>query len=182
VSLHEERLNRSRNLLFGCNDRLSLTPELKIPVSMRERKVKCRVTYSNEIENIEYEEYVERKIKKLRLVINDTIDYRYKFENRQLLNTLFDTRGHADEILIVRNGEITDTSFTNIIFLKKGKWFTPELPLLPGTRREDYLRKGIIHPKIIKVDNLPDYEEARLINSMRSIEESDSILLSDIIW
>jgi len=89
-------------------------------------------------------------------------------------------RGVCDEILVVKNGMITDTSFSNIIFLKKGTWYTPEYPLLPGTRRADYLQKNQIFPQVIKPEDLGQYEEARLINSMRSLEDADPIQISRI--
>jgi 4-amino-4-deoxychorismate lyase len=173
-------MNRSRKELFGCTNEIILSGYLSIPDEFRDIKTKCRVTYSVEIENIEYERYADKKIKLLKMVFDDAIDYRYKFRNRESLENLRALRGTADEILIIKNGKITDTSFTNIVFLKEGEWFTPEFPLLKGTRREDYLRTNRIREKIIRPGELYQYEEARLINSMRSLEESEPIETSNI--
>lgn len=180
ISLHEDRMNRSRKELFGCNSKLYLTDYLIITKEFGEIKTKCRVTYSESIENIEFESYPGKKISSLKIVYDDSIDYRYKFRNRESLENLRAMRGNADEILIVRNGQITDTSFSNIVFLKDGIWYTPEFPLLKGTRREDYLRTDLIREKIIHPGELFEYEEARLINSMRSLEEGESIEISNI--
>jgi 4-amino-4-deoxychorismate lyase len=181
INLHEERLNRFRLNLFGSCNQLLLRPLLRIPASLYEHKVRCRVTYSDTIENIEYEQYFSKNIRSLKLVWDDSIEYPYKYKNRDNLNNLLSMRCNADEILIVKNGMITDTSFTNIVFLKRGRWYTPELPLLAGTRRADYLKKKQILPAIIRPDDLNQYEEAKLINSMRSIEEVNSISISQII-
>ena len=178
--MHEDRMNRSRRELFGCINFLHLIDFQIIPMEFNNIKTKCRVTYSESIENIEFERYPGKKISSLKIIYDDSIDYRYKFRNREALENLCAMRGNADEILIVRNGQITDTSFSNIVFLKDGIWYTPEFPLLKGTRREDYLRTDRICEKIIYPGELFEYEEARLINSMCSLEESESIKISNI--
>jgi 4-amino-4-deoxychorismate lyase len=179
IPLHEERMKRSRQQLFGVSDLLSLS-RLSIPESLKYQKVKCRITYSFQIEEIAYEPYISKSIKSLKLVREDAIDYSHKYKNRDSLNRLLGMRGVYDEILVVKNGMITDTSFSNIILLKGGTWYTPEYPLLPGTRREFYLRKNQIFPRVIKPEDLGQYEEARLINSMRSLEDADPIQIAGI--
>ena len=47
----------------------------------------------------------------------DTIDYTYKSAHREELNALYAQKGMADDILIVRNGYLTDTSISNIALL-----------------------------------------------------------------
>jgi 4-amino-4-deoxychorismate lyase len=155
---------------------------LKIPEPMKSRTIRCRITYSRNVENIEYEPYNLRFIRSLKLVYEDAIDYSYKYKNRDSLNLLLNNRGGADEILIVRDGLITDTTFTNVVFLKEGNWYTPNAPLLPGTRREHYLQLKQIIPIEIKPADLPLFEEARLINAMRSIEDSNPIPISNIFF
>lgn len=179
IPLHEERMKRSRQLLFGILDPLLLSG-LSIPESLKDQKVKCRITYSFQIEDIAYEPYIYKSIKSLKLVREDAIDYSHKYKNRESLNKLLGSRGVCDEILIVKNGMITDTSFSNIIFLKGGTWYTPEYPLLPGTRREDYLQKKLIVPRIIRPDEVCFYEEVRLINAFLSLEEAESIPITNI--
>ena len=180
IPLHEDRMNRARYHLFDRLDPLSLDQFLSIPESLKGQKVKCRITYSAKIEDIEYQIYIQKRIYCLKLVSDNTISYAYKFKNRDSLNSLLNKRGNADEILIVKNGQITDTSFTNVVFLKQGIWFTPETPLLPGTRRKDYLLKNLIFPRIIRPDELIQYEGARLINAMLSLEEAETIPITSI--
>ena len=58
------------------------------------------------------------------------------------------------EIIIIKNGLVIDTSFTNIAIHKDGKWLTPKHPLLLGTKRAALLEQGIIQEADITVDDL----------------------------
>jgi len=180
VPLHEERMNRSRRHFLGVCAPILLTQALEVPGNLKNRKVRCRVTYSEAIENIDYEAYTIKNIQSLKLVNGGSIDYSYKYKNRDSLNRLLEERGKQDEILIVRNGFITDTSFTNIVLLQNGYWYTPALPLLTGTRRTDYLFQRKIFPRNIRQEELKYYEEARLINAMRSMKDSGPIEIKNI--
>ena len=182
IPLHEDRMNRARRHFLGVCAPIFLTQILEVPENLKNVKARCRVTYSDAIENIEYEPYIFKKIESLKLVEGDAIDYSFKYKNRDSLNRLLDDRGSQDEILIVRNGLITDTSFTNIIFLQNGYWYTPALPLLYGTRRTEYLFNRKIFPRNIRPEELKYYEEARLINAMRSMEEAEPIPIDKIGW
>ena len=52
-------------------------------------------------------------------------------------------RGACDEILIIKDGHITDTSISNIVFrLPDGWWLTPFTPLLKGIMRTYLLESG----------------------------------------
>ncbi len=180
IPLHEERMNRSRLHFFNRTDKISLIQLLTVPENLKNTILKCRVTYSEEIEEVEYVIYKLKPIRSLKLVIDDSIEYDYKFKNRDKLNNQLKMRGNSDEILIIKNGLVTDTSFTNIVFLKEGKWYTPEYPLLCGTRREYYIQMNLIKPISITLDDLCLFEGARLINAMMSLEESETILIPDI--
>lgn len=180
IPLHDDRMNRARRHFLGVCAPIYLTQSLEVPENLKNEKVRCRVTYSDAIENIEYESYIFKKIENLKLVEEDAIDYSFKYKNRDSLNRLLEDCGSKDEILIVRNGLITDTSFTNIIFLQNGYWYTPALPLLHGTRRTEYLFNRKIFPRNIRPEELKYYEEARLINAMLSQYDSNPILIKNI--
>ena len=114
------------------------------------------------------------------LVDGADIDYTYKSTNRDGLNLLRQKRGDADEILIVKHGEITDTSYTNVAFWDGAEWFTPVHPLLDGTYRASLIEKGILHEQMITLQDLGRFSKVSLINAMMNLGEME-VAVSEII-
>ena len=82
-------------------------------------------------------------------------------------------RNDCDDILIVKNSLITDTSYTNVVFEDSNeKLYTPTSTLLPGTKRKQLLDAGIIHEKKIHVNDIKLYKGVYLINAMIDIEDN----------
>lgn len=180
IDLHNERFNRTRKQFFGIQTPLQLELFLSIPEHLKSETVKCTITYGSEIINIEYNLYKIKTVKSLQLVIDNTIDYSFKFANRTKLKDLYQLRGQCNDILIVKNGFITDTYYANIIFKQDDKWYSPQNPLLWGTRLESYLREGRVTPALLRPENLYQFSEARIINAMISIENSPVIPIENI--
>lgn len=126
----------------------------------------ARIVYGKAIEEITYVPYQRRKVSSLRLVTSDTIDYTYKSTNREELNSLYAQRETADDILVVRNGYLTDTSISNIALYDGNTWFTPSYPLLKGTKRAELLDKHLIQEKEILHTQLGSYFRIMLFNAM----------------
>jgi 4-amino-4-deoxychorismate lyase len=124
------------------------------------------LSYSKEIDVIKWEPYSPRTIRKIQRVYHDTIDYSYKYEDRNDLNTLFAQREDADEILIIRNGLVTDSFYCNVAFYDGHAWLTSNSPLLPGTQRAFLLDAGIIQEAEIRESDLEKYSKAKLFNAM----------------
>lgn len=181
IHYHNLRLNNSRAELFGSNDKIDLSVCVEIPDFIDEMTYKCRVIYSNEIENIEFEKYQKRKIQSLKLIVNNTISYSYKYTDRSLFSVLLENISE-DDLLIVKNGKITDTSFSNIVFFDGYKWITPLHPLLKGTKRQQLLDNNLIFENEILVEDLQKFSKARLINAMIDLSESDDICIEKIRW
>lgn len=127
---------------------------------------RCRLTYNlQKIINIQYLQYKKREINSLKLVYDDEINYSFKYLNRKNINNLFALRENCDDILIVKNGYITDTSVANIA-LFDGQWKTPSSPLLKGTTRARYLNEGKIIESEIKVSDIRNFTKIALLNAM----------------
>ncbi|HHX32367.1 MAG TPA: hypothetical protein GX712_07230 [Bacteroidales bacterium] len=146
---------------------------------MHESKVKCRVCYHNEITSIEFERYVPNNLKSLKL-INMFPDYSFKFSNRKAIDDLLKFRNGCDDILIVRNGLITDTSYSNVVFRKDNMYFTPNFPLLNGTKRQKLLENKIIEEAVINVETIKQYDRVWLINALLDIEDDVSLSVEQI--
>lgn len=179
---HNERYNRTRQALWQKTDALRLENQVVVPGwLLPDRIYKCRVTYGPTIENVEFEEYHVRPVHRLMLVEADGLDYRYKYANRQPINDLVAQRGSADDVLMVRNGLLTDTSYANIALFDGRRWYTPAQPLLEGTQRARLLREGVLHPIDIRPAELQNYTSVRLINAMLGWEQAINLPVEAII-
>ncbi len=181
LNYHQERMDRTRLEILGLKVPVDLSNEIIIPKELSGQKLKCRVNYSKKIGKIEFEIYNPRRIKTLKIIIDNDIDYSYKFSDRKKLNKLLIQKGDLDEILIVKNGLITDTSFSNIVFYDGNKFVTPSLPLLKGCMRQKLLDTGKIIEQHIRISNLKSFQSAYLINAMLDLNEAIKIKIEDII-
>lgn len=164
LSYHNQRFNDTRSTFWKDCSRLELSEYIQAEYS--EAPVKCRVVYRERIEEVSYTPYVIRPVNSLQLVYSDSIEYTYKSTDREAINALFSQRGNQDDILIVQNGLITDTSIANVALYDGNVWHTPRVPLLRGTQRAALLNKGVIFEKDIKQEELFDYSHMVLFNAM----------------
>jgi 4-amino-4-deoxychorismate lyase len=180
IEYHNARLNNSRKSLYKSPEEFDLKQIIQIPSTCMQGLYKCRVTYSKEIKSIDFEPYIPHVIKSLRLIEDNTISYDYKYTNRGSLNKLLTKRERFDEIIIVKKGYITDTSYSNIIFYDGIKWVTPSTPLLRGTMRSFLIGNNMISEMEIKVADLKNFKKARLINAMIPFESGKDIKIEKI--
>jgi 4-amino-4-deoxychorismate lyase len=162
---HEKRMNYSRRILSGNNEILCLSDYIKVPQDAKTGIIRCRIIYGSSIKSIEYFPYIPADVKTLKLTDADTLTYDLKYLDRSGLTGLIN-KSIADDILIVKEGCITDASFANIVFTDGKLWVTPDTPLLCGTMREKLLIKGVINAKRITIDNISRFTHFRLINAM----------------
>lgn len=182
LSFHNERMNRSRRELFECSDQIDLEKILHVPEEIGSGVYKCRVIYEKEIEKIEWAEYTPKKIERLKIIEADEINYSYKFFDREIFNTLLKQAGTGEneEILIIKNGKITDTSYSNIVLFDGKEWHTPAEPLLKGTQRAKLISEKKIIEKEIVLNDLKLYKEIKLINAMLEFEEAPTLPVKPI--
>lgn len=171
LAYHTERMNRTRKEVFGLSAPLSLADRLS-PAAYRER-TKCRIEYAEDILKIEYLPYQLRPVRTLAWTVDEGITYTYKSSDRSSFDRLQAARGAADDILIVRNGRITDTSICNVALWNGTEWITPEQPLLAGTHRAYLIHTGQIRPGNIGRSELSAYTRIRLFNAMIDFGEID---------
>lgn len=175
IEWHNKRFNKARNEAFGLTEVLDLAQVICIPETANVGIYKCRVLYSEFIQEIQFEAYSPRQIKTLKLVYSDTIDYHLKYEDRAALAELVAQKGDADDILIVKDGCITDTSFSNIAFFDGKQWYTPNTYLLNGSKREQLLANGTLLETRITPTDLSKYCDCRMINAMLEWEGASSV-------
>ncbi|MGM9760131.1 MAG: aminotransferase class IV family protein [Parabacteroides sp.] len=164
LSYHNERLNRTRQDFWGVTDTLHL--EEVIEAAPYKERTKCRIEYETEIIRIDYTPYRIRPVHSLRLIHDDRAAYAYKSCDRHCLTEAFSRREEADDVLIVREGLLTDTSICNIALWNGESWLTPKTPLLAGTHRAALLDTGQIQEMPIRERDLPCYTHIRLFNAL----------------
>ena len=180
IDLHNERCNRTRAHFFGKVADIHLEFWLSVPPILINNRVKCTVTYGMEILRIEYVAYSIRPIKSLKLVTDNTVDYDFKYADRKNLEDLLLKKSECDDILIVKNGLVTDISYANTIYLRNDRWYSQQNPLLLGTRLQSYIREGRVTPAPLTPNDLSLFSEVRIINAMISIEDSPAIPIDQI--
>ena len=181
IKWHNERFNKTRKDLFGINEKIDLKKIIKTPNSLSRNVHKCRVLYNKKIQKIEFIPYQKKIIKNIKLVTANNIDYNFKYADRSHLQDLLN-KSNADEIIIVKNGFITDASFANVCFFDGVKWLTPATPLLAGTRRAKLIHEKIIHEKDIRPSDLRFFKKIKLINAMIDFRNSPDIEVDKSIF
>ena len=162
LSYHQARCDESRKALFHSTDSLDLSSLIQAPSKGFYR---CRILYNEKIHSVEYIPYHPKEIHRLKIITSD-LEYDHKYANRDALNKLLRSQPDTDDILIEKNGYLTDTTIANIAFYDGKQWFTPEKPLLKGTMRAKLLDEGFIHTRKIKKEEISDYTHVALMNAM----------------
>lgn len=177
---HNFRFNQARKEYFGLSDTINLEDIIEVPKNSKKGLFRCRVIYSKTVDKIEFIPHQFRKINSLKLVNADDIDYRFKYSDRNNLNELFDKRGNFNDILIVKNGCITDSYTANPVFFDGTKWWTPDTPLLQGTQRAKLINDGKIVECRITPKDLSKYTKVGLINALWNLEEMPLISIEKL--
>jgi 4-amino-4-deoxychorismate lyase len=162
---HEQRMIRSLERLCGTEDDFILEEflaELTVP---QQGVYKCRIVYDDLKRDVEFLPYEIRPVKKLKIV-ESNISYEFKYTDRKQIEKLFEQREECDDILIVKKGEVTDTSYANVIFRRDNEWITPWSPLLKGTMRQKLIEDNKIIAEKILMEDLPAFKSVKLINAM----------------
>ena len=142
---------------------------------------RCRIIYDFNSISVEFSPYEFRRVHSLRLIEAPAgYDYRYKYADRKALEDLFADRGDADDILITRDGWITDTSIANIAFRKGDRWYTPSIPLLAGTTWKRLIASGILIPRPIHHSDIHQYDAFKIFNAMNDWDKSNELPISTI--
>ena len=178
---HEQRMNRSLKTLCGELDHFDLEEFLKHLEKPVQGLFKCRIVYDEQSKEVEFIPYTPKPVSSLRVIEHDRISYEFKYADRKTLNKLYELRQASDDILIVKRGLVTDSSYANIVFRRGKHWYTPWSALLKGTQRAKLLERDLIHEEEIRVEDIETFETFKLINAMLEFE-SPEIDVSNIVF
>ncbi len=176
LEYHRRRMERTALHFFGT------APELPLDIPVPDEGLfKYRVEYGKTVLGTSLLPYRFRWVHSLRKVDGTGIDYRFKKADRTQLEQLFALRDGCDDVLIISNGWVTDTSIANVVLFDGQGYYTPEHPLLYGTKREQLLEQGKIRKAGIRVTDLTAFERIFLINAMIDLEDNISLPMS-AVW
>lgn len=174
---HQQRYQQAMRYLTQSSHDFDL-PYIEIPPEFLTGLIRCRLNYNQENYYYEFFPYQAREIKSYQCVVDDKIDYRYKYANRQALESLLAQKGESDDIIIIQQGKVTDSSIGNLLFLKQGQWFSPQTPLLAGTQRAKLLAEHQIQLIDIEYHQITQFERMMMVNALNPFDEQRSIEIS----
>ena len=182
LDYHQHRFEASYFKFYKKMTNLKLKKLITVPDEYTKGTVKLRFLYNEKQCFCQYNFYELEAINSLKIIQNDNIDYSLKWVDRSAFNVLLKQKGNADDILIIKNGRVTDTSFSNIVFEYQNQWITPLFPLLNGTARSRLLVEKKITQQDILLEDLPAFSSYKLINAMRDFDTAPKIPITEIIY
>jgi len=156
---HNRRFNKSQKEFFSKPSTTDLKEFISPP---RTGLFRCKIIYDTEIQSVEYFPYQAKTFHSFK-IIPSQLEYDYKYSDRSEFQHLL---ASYDEIIIEKNGLLTDTTIANIAFLDGEQWLTPKTPLLEGTTRARLLDEGFLKLENIKKENIKNYTHFALMNAM----------------
>lgn len=160
----EKNSNQISTILM--QNRLKFNPRdvLKPP---RNGLLAAKLIYTDcgEFVSVEYRDYAPRIPRSFALVRQNG-RYERKYLERDWIDAIFTTRGACDDVIIVQNNLVLDSTRANMAIFCDGLWLTPARPLLAGTTRERYLKMGLLREFDITTQMLKSASKIAVMNAM----------------
>jgi len=163
---HQSRLEKAMADFYPTAIIPSLSDKLAATCFPTVGLYKCRVIYDSEIRLIEFHPYVHPVISTLKIVETDIPSLPYKMADRTDYQAVSALKGECDDVLLVKNGLLTDTSYCNIALFDGVNWVTPLTPLIQGVTRAQLLEDGKLIAKDIKLEELVNFQKIALFNAL----------------
>ena len=177
---HQKRMDNSYLKLFNVKNKWSIKKIFESLKIESKNKYKLRINYSQSKYSISLNKYFKKKIRSLQCLELNDYSYDLKYTDRSIIDKNYKLKSLSDDILIIKNGLVTDSSYCNIVFFDGLSWVTPKYPLLKGVQRNFLLKNKIIFKKKIKVSDISKYKSFVLINSMIEFNTNDAVNINKI--
>jgi len=185
IDLHEARFTRTQKENWGLviytdlQKLIRQSPGFPKDDHGDQTKYKCRVVYSPADMFIQFIPYTPKNITQLKIVQHQ-MDYPYKSTNRKAFEMLTSKLAPDTEILIFKNGLLTDSSFSNLALYDGRDWWTPKSPLLAGVHRRYLLDNHKLKEADITMADLSSFQKIKLINAMMDWEDTWQLPISAV--
>lgn len=174
LAYHQKRCDNTLTF-YKQSTQIDLASSLHPP---KEGLYRCRVLYRSHIESIEYIPYTAKEINTL-ILLPSQIEYNHKYAQRDVLDQILSEYSDYDDVILCKEGYLTDTSIANIAFYDGKQWFTPEKPLLKGTMRQKLLDEGFLQEASISEQSLHYYTHVALMNAMLGFKILKHVTISN---
>ncbi|WP_066801521.1 aminotransferase class IV family protein [Moraxella oblonga] len=180
---HNKRFKQGQILLNRQTMIDDIASLIDIPSHFKDNQlIRCRVTYNNDDIKVAYFDYTPKPITSFKLIEYNKIDYAYKYDDRSVLTSLLSQKGNCDEVIIIKNGFVTDCSIGNLLFFKNNHWYTPNTPLLEGAQRAYLLDKQMIKLASIQQNDIWHYEKIMMINALNGFDEDRAVEIAHALY
>ena len=175
LSLHQERLDKT---LKDLNYPHSYSLEEILTKPQINSIHRTKFIYDQTSYSFEHFTYKAKEVTSLTLVDASHIDYKYKKLNRSSIDYL--KSQSEDEIILIQNDYVTDTSIANLYFLRNNTWYTPSSTLLKGTYQKLLINQKKVKIADIKVEDIFTYEKIAVSNAMLGFFELNKDIIPNI--
>lgn len=132
---------------------------------------RCRVSYEEGVNKIEYFPYEVAAHKRVLMKDSGDFTYPFKSEDRSFFASSL-KNSNADDVIFLRNGFLTDATYSNLAFYDGKYWYTPETYFLNGVKRQFLINQGILKERSMSESDLNKFQKIAFINAMRDFEFS----------
>jgi 4-amino-4-deoxychorismate lyase len=182
LQYHQQRMDDSFLRLFYQENPFQLSQLFRSQNISSKGLLKWKVEYDSQNIISSVVGYSPRMIQRVKFVeINPDFDYSMKFSNRDYFDMLKNENPGYDELILLKNGQLTDSTFSNIVLeaISDGKLYTPSAPLLKGTQRQYLLDTGSITPIPISIRQLTRFNKIYLINAMLPLPAAPCLIIGE---
>ncbi|MBK9272256.1 MAG: aminotransferase class IV [Saprospiraceae bacterium] len=172
LEMHQARINRTFHFFYPDHNPHTLSAELDTKTFALTGHYKLKFLYNENSHQFEQTKYQSKLLHKIYLVPCNSLNYTYKYSDRQSFNYLKKGLPSDTEIIILKNNFLTDATNANLVFYDGSKWFTPSHCLLEGTMRAVLLQQKKIQEIEIRLQDLTRFEKFALINAMNPLEQT----------
>jgi 4-amino-4-deoxychorismate lyase len=175
LRFHNQRLNHTIHAYYGIKSHIDLQQHVHPKEFTLER---CKVLYDTDIKTVQFFPLKPRKVQSLKL-LETKIKYNFKYADREGIDQLFLQRGDCDDILMVQDGLVLDTSIANIAYHDGKQWITPRHPLLKGTMRAYLIEKQLLLEKDVKIKDIKKATRFAVMNALVGFHEIQGVKLRE---
>ncbi|MCG3714890.1 aminotransferase class IV family protein [Aliarcobacter butzleri] len=173
LDYHQKRVANTIGLNINLQEYIN-------PIS--EELLRCKLIYDeNGVVDVLYFPYKKREIKSFKIIFDNEIEYSKKYLNRAKLDELYEKKDDCDEVIIIKNEIVTDTTIANIAIFYENSWITSKNCLLGGTTRARLLEEKKMFEKDITLDMLKNASKVALMNAMIGFDEIKNFKIKEEI-